>query len=269
MGFFGSIVRFIRTLFGLAEGSTERATDALLSASPDAIHSQFRKTRDDLVRDYNEMKDAIAELCSIRDQRLDEIGSTTKEINSLTVKMAGAIETYKKNNDVKLRDAYGRFATRQEQLTVHVSELNREVQEQSTMIEAYKARLTFLQESIENLKKEEAETVADIVSSRKIVQLNDKLKGLSTDTQSKNIEAIREARLKLKSSAKLSAELSGTDAFEMENKLITAGQSAVHFHEFDDAVKIEQIFGAEPKQLPEAVKQPTVQVEDKFEALFK
>ena len=53
MGLFSSFSRLVATMFGMAEGGTQRATDKLLTSSPDAIRNQFRKTREDWVRDYN------------------------------------------------------------------------------------------------------------------------------------------------------------------------------------------------------------------------
>lgn len=274
MGFFNSFWRFLSTIFGLAEGTTERATDKLLTASPDAISSQFRKTREDWIKDYNQMKDAVAELCKIREAKTSEVEKLNKENHDLATKMTGAIETYKKNGDERLREAYGRYAAKRESITQRTDELVKEITEQAALIETYKTRLTVLQENIEHLKQEEAETISDIVYSRKVNELNDRLKGLSQDTQTKNIEAIRDARLKAKATAKLSNELNGTNAFEFENKLIEAGAAATHLSEFDEAVKLEKIFTVEPKQLQahstEAdVDFTEVDSDKKVEALFK
>lgn len=273
MGFFRSIGRFFATLFGLAQGSTERATDALLTASPDAIRSQFRKTREDWVNDYNQMKDAVAELCKIRQSKSDEVERLQRTADQLSKKMAGAIELFKKNGDEALRESYSRFASEREKLVIREDELVEQITEQEVLIETYKGRLLTLQENIEKLKEEEAATVADIVSSRKINELNDKLKGLSTDTQAKNIDAIREARQKAKAKAKLSTELSGADQFVLDNKLMQAGQASVHLSEFDEAVRVERIFTAETPLLEAAPQEKTtVSVdakEDKLNALFK
>ncbi len=277
MGFFRAIFRFIITLGGLLEGSTQRATDAMLTASPDAIRSQFRKTREDWINDYNQMKDAVAELCKIRDSKSEEVTKIQRIVTDLGKKMAGAIELFKKNGDEALRESYSRFAGEREKLVIREDELLEQITEQEVLIETYKARLMTLQENIEKLKEEEAATVADIVSSRKINELNDKLKGLSTDTQAKNIDAIREARQKAKAKAKLSTELStelsGADQFVLDSKLMQAGQASVHLSEFDEAVRVERIFTAETPLLEVAPQEKrTVSVgaeEDKLNALFK
>lgn len=280
MGFFSSLWRAISTLFGLAEGGTEKATDKLLTSSPEIISAQFRKTQQDMVKDYNQMKDAVAELCKIREGKQNEVERLHKEANDLATKMAGAIRVYKDKQDEKMREAYGRFAAAKTKADQRVDELVNEITTQNSTIEAYKGRLMSLEQDIKDLKQEEAETIADLVSSRKITELNDKLKGLSQDTQVKNIEAIRDARLKAKANAKLSAELSGNSNIDLDNKLIEAGHASIYLSEFDEAVKLDKMFPskAEPKQLAghnaeldaefTDVEQ-TENTEAKVEALFK
>lgn len=241
MGLFRSFLRFIRTIFGLAEGTTERATDALLTSSADAIRSQFRKTREDWLRDYNQIKDAITELTVIFDQHNAEMQKLSKQSNEIDAKMVGAINLFKKSGDESLRIKYGQLAEEKTQLEARIDDLEKQLDDEHKVIENYKEKLTDLQTSIENLKQEEAATVADIVSSRKINELNAKLQGLTTDTQGKNLEAIREARRKAKATAKLNSELAGDTPDKLEEQLLTAGASSKHLDAFDAAVKLDKM----------------------------
>lgn len=250
MGFLKSIARFFATLFGLAEGGTQRATDNLLTSSPDAIRNQFRKTREDSIRDYNEMKNSVADLISIRNERATQLQNMHKKEDELTAKMKGAIDLYKKSQDEALRVKYGQLAEEKTKLEADIDALDLQVKQQEQLIEQYKSKLQDLQKSIESLKNEEAETVADIVSTRKITELNNKLQGLSTDTQTKNLEAIREARAKAKSLADLSGSLSGQQVLKLDQQLLTAGTTSKHLDEFDQAVNLNKLLGStdEPKK---------------------
>lgn len=240
MSFFKSLFRFVGTMFGLGAGATERATDKLLTASPEAIKSQFRNSRESLARNYAEIRDAVAQLLVIRESKSREIQSLQASSLKLDAMMRGSIAEYQKNQDERLRIAYANLAEDKEKTDQRVEVLEREVADQDKMIESYKLRLVDLQHSIEDLKKEEAETVADIISSRAINDLNDKLSGLSLDTQAKNLEAIREARNKARSVARLSTELSGADKKEFEAKVVAAGRAAKHAAAFDEAVGVKQ-----------------------------
>jgi phage shock protein A len=247
----------IKSAFGVAEGATEMATDRFVSGSPETIRAQFRKTKEDWTRDFNQMRNAVAELIRIREMKTDEVRKLDKESTELEQKMAGAIELYKKNPDPRYREAYAALAARNEQLEARMKELEGEIEEQKKQIETYKSRLGEFQQQIENLSKEEAETVADIVSSQRIRELNDRLSGLSVDTQSKNLEAIRAARQKAKAVAKLSTEMAGTDKKDFEKELAAAGAASKYLDAFDSATGKRQNITAQENE-PAALPSPMV-----------
>jgi len=251
MSFISSIFRLVSSLFGQAEGSTERATDKLLTSSPEAIRNQFRKTREDWSKDYTEMKSAIAQLMQLRDTKVDEAKRLQTLVGEVETKMHGAITLYKQSQDEAMREEYSKLAYVKEESEAKILALSTEVGEQNTLIDNYKSRLNGLKQDLDNLKKEEAETIADIVSSKKINELNDKLQGLSHNYQTKNLEAIRDARKQIKSVAKLGSEISGLDKTNLDQKLIATGKVSKHLSAFDDAVKLDKIFitAEEPKKL--------------------
>lgn len=274
MGLFRSFWRFISTLGGLLQGSTERATDAMLAASADTIRAQFRKTREDWVGEYKQMESAVAELVKIHSDKNAELEKLKHRQYDLTTKMKGAIELFKSKKDESMRDAYGKYAAEKEQTTQRATTLTEEIVNQEQIIENYKSRLMALKKSIDDLKEEEAQTIADIVSSRKLKELNSKLQGLSVDTQSKNLEAIREARKTAVATATLSSDLSGVTQMDEEAKMMQAGQSSSYMSEFDEAVKIERIFPTETVDTaPPEEKTTTTHsgntTDDKLAALFK
>lgn len=223
MGLFDSLGRFFSSAFGLAEGKTQRMTDKMVTANADSIRSQFRKTKEDWSKDYQEMREAIAELIRIREMKAEEVKKIAKESEELQQKMSGAIELYKKTPDERYKSAYAQLADKSEKNEQRIKELEAEIDEQHQAIERYKVRLLELQAQIESLNKEEAETVADIISSQKIRELNDRLSGLSVDSSSKNLEAIRNARQKSKAVAKLSTELTGVEKTDLDKELQLAG----------------------------------------------
>ena len=269
MGVVDSFLRLCASILGQAEGSTERATDKLVTSNPDTIKNQFRKTREDWNKDYNEMLSAVSQLVQIKDGKLDEIRRLSQLITELQTKMEGAIALYKQNPDERLKEEYSKLAYTKEEAEDKIRNLTEEIKEQTTVIDTYKARLSNLKEDIENLKKEEAETIADIVSSRKIKDLNSKLSTMSQNYQSKNLETIRETRKILKSEAKLGSEISGIDKSSLDQKLIGMGKISKHLDTFDKAVKLDTIFmegsSSEVKQIPEKpIKTDTKKIDDLF-----
>jgi hypothetical protein len=57
MSFINSLGRFFASVFGLAQGKTERMADKMVASSADAIRSQFRKTKEDWTKDNEKRAD--------------------------------------------------------------------------------------------------------------------------------------------------------------------------------------------------------------------
>jgi phage shock protein A len=267
MSFFNSLGRFFSSVFGLAEGKTQRMTDKIVTSSADAIRSQFRKTKEDWSKDYQEMREAVAELIRIREMKSEEVKKITKESEELQQKMAGAIELYKKTPDERYKAAYTQLADKSDKNEQRVKELEAEIDEQHQAIERFKVRLLELQTQIDSLNKEEAETVADIISSQKIKELNDRLSGLSVDSSSKNLEAIRNTRQKSKAVAKLSTELTGLEKTDLDKELQLAGSRSKHLSAFDNAVSDGKVtikndpFASLPKSTSTQSSKETIEAE--------
>jgi phage shock protein A len=267
MSFFDSLGRFFSSVFGLAEGKTQRMTDKIVTSSADAIRSQFRKTKEDWSKDYQEMREAVAELIRIREMKSEEVKKITKESEELQQKMAGAIELYKKTPDERYKAAYAQLADKSDKNELRVKELEAEIDEQHQAIERFKVRLLELQSQIDSLNKEEAETVADIISSQKIKELNDRLSGLSVDSSSKNLEAIRNTRQKSKAVAKLSTELNGLEKTDLDKELQLAGSRSKHLSAFDNAVNDSKVslkndpFASLPKSSSTTTSKETIEAE--------
>jgi cell division septum initiation protein DivIVA len=129
MSFINSLGRFFASVFGLAQGKTERMADKMVASSADAIRSQFRKTKEDWTKDYQEMREAIAELIRIREMKSDEVKKIIRENEELQHKMNGAIELYKKNPDERYKSAYTQLADKAEKNEQRIKELETEIPE--------------------------------------------------------------------------------------------------------------------------------------------
>jgi 2-hydroxy-3-keto-5-methylthiopentenyl-1-phosphate phosphatase len=89
-----------------------------------------------------------------------------------------------------------------------------------------------MQKQIANLDRQEAEAIADIVSSKQIVALNDRMANLATELHDENIQAVERVRQKAKAKAKLSEELAGTNHADIEKQIVAAGMNSEINEEF-------------------------------------
>ncbi|EKD27674.1 MAG: hypothetical protein ACD_79C00639G0001 [uncultured bacterium] len=238
MGLFSSLSRFISNLFGLASGALEEASDSMASSSAGAIKAQFRQTKQEWLKQYNEMRDAVSQLMVIREQKRNEMEILEKEKDEISVKIEGALnEAEKDRNNPTHFQAYERFFKRKQEIDARQAQLETEIKQSEGQLFEFKQRLTNLQAEIKKLDQEEAETIADIVSSQKIIELNDRISNISTDNISKSLEVIRNKRAKLKSMASLSGELANTDIKIVDEKYKESGKVSTASEAFAKALE--------------------------------
>ena len=225
MGFFSAIGRFFSRLFGLGEGALNNASDKILTANEATIRAQFRKVRDQLVQNHSTVRNAVANLMAINEEKKQEIESLNKMIKELETKKIGAVRKFKETNDIKYQDVFKEYSSQLLKAQEKLESNKGFVATNTENIEKYKRQLLVLQNRIEELKSQENQAVADITSSRQVTKLNEMLSGLSTDVNMQGLEAIEEARKKSIANAKLSTELSGTSKKEIDDELLAAGSN--------------------------------------------
>ena len=223
MGILRSVYRYIITLGGLIEGSIDRKSDNLLS-SPSGIKATYQQTREQWTKQYAEIREAVAQLMMVLEQKKKTVDSLRKEASEIKIKLKGAVQQYKKTSDVKYQQAFDELFQRDKQIASKQEQLSNEINDLHGKVEGYKTKLNDMQSRIHDLKKQEAEAIADIVSSQQIIKLNDRLNNLSIELDDRNLQAIEDRREGLKAEAKLSGELTEAEAApNLEAELLSAG----------------------------------------------
>ncbi|MFW5828828.1 MAG: hypothetical protein ACOCXA_01085 [Planctomycetota bacterium] len=225
MGIMRSMWRFFSTLGGLVGSGIDERTDAMLT-TPNGIKATFRQAREEWTTQYKEVRDAVSQLLVVAEQKATEIEKLDREHDELATRMNGAIERYKETGEETYKQAFADAHERLQEITGRLETLQGEKAEVERQVAGYKARLKEMQARIQDLDKQEAQSLADIVSSQQIVQLNDRLSNMSTTLQDQNLEAIERKRAQLKATAKLSSELGGHDEAVLHQELDQAGKRA-------------------------------------------
>ena len=222
MGVFSSVFRYIVTLGGLIGGDVDARTDDMI-ATPSGIKTTYNKTRDNWKHQYTEVREAVAQLMTVLEQRKNSLEKTLADSKNVKIKMKGAVEQYKSTEDKTYQTAFNDLFARDQALDTEQESLGKEIDELHGKVEVYRERLTEMKGRIQDLDKQEAAAIADIVSSKQIISLNDRLNNLSTDLDDRNLSAIEERRAKLAASAKLSDQLASTENPNLEKELLQAG----------------------------------------------
>lgn len=225
MGVFGSIYRYIVTLGGLIGGDIDAATDRML-ATPGGVKTTFQKTREQWTKQYAEVREAVAKLMMVLEQKKHQVDRLQKEAAEVKTKMKGAVRQFKEKGDATYQTAFSELHARDQQLTAEQEGLQGEIKELQGKVGQYKAKLEEMQKRIQELKQQEASAIADIVSSQQIIKLNDRLSNVSTELDDRNLQAIEDRRQNLRAQATLSGELGTVEKPDLDKELLAAGTSS-------------------------------------------
>lgn len=229
--FFGALKRFFTFKFLYQSKRVDEHADAIFTKSPEGIKAGFDLTKEQWVQQYRELRDAIANIMELQEQRQIRLEKLEEEEKLLIEKREGAMTMYERalaeNNEGEAKKheaAFNRFHSRVQAIDVEQEELLKAIEEKGKEIENYKLRLTDFQSQIQQLESEKQEAIADVITSQKTLELNERLSGVATTLETGPLEAIRKRRNELKARANLSSELAGTDVTLQDLQYQKAGK---------------------------------------------
>jgi len=170
------------------------------------------------VGQYKGLRNAISDVEAVLEDKRQRLEDLNREEEDLLSKREGALamaEKAKEANDQKGYEqhahAFERFQTRIDEIEQTQARLGTEVAEASNSMDKYMIQLQDFQAEIERMPNQKAEAIADFVTSKQIVELNDRLHGLETSIDRGPIAAVLEANKRLTAQARISEKLSKVD----------------------------------------------------------
>lgn len=200
---------------------------------------------------FNTVKNAVAELIRIENERKGEIKNLGESVKSLTGVKTGAqiamqkrIDLLKgqgKSKDEILNDpefirhkaAFDDASSTLQEKLDRMGEKEADLAGRQKQIAQYKAELQRMQRSNAALKEEKQEALADVAIAQQSEAINSVLAGISNDTTDQDLAAAREARKRAQARAQVTAELAGNDARVAEGEYLKYAQSAQSNSELD------------------------------------
>jgi len=224
MGMFGSIYRYIVTLGGLIGGDVDGATDKMLT-TPGGVRTTFSKTREKWTKQYSEVREAVAQLMMVLEQKRNSSEELATKQQEVKTKMQGAVLKYQQTNEPKYQEAFNALYAQDQGLDAQMDALQEEIEGMRGKVGNYRSKLQEMDSRIKDLGNREAAAIADIVSSQQIISLNDRLNALSSNLDDRNLQAIETRRATLLAQAKLSGELAAPAVEEqgLDEELLQAG----------------------------------------------
>lgn len=231
MGFFGRLIALIKGIF-LQSG------DDMVSSSPRAIHATYAAAIDESKQRYKEMRDAVAILAREREKTEMALKALDDEERDLEKKLEGALAAAEREPDNSAhQEAGSRYLTRMQEIDAKQETLAGELELQKSKVEDYKSKLRTFNEEIETLKREQGEMVAEFVSSQRMLQLEDQLRGLSDTAVDDSIVAIREKVGRMRQEVKIASEMRGATEGAQDEVYEKMGAKREAAARFDELLK--------------------------------
>jgi chromosome segregation ATPase len=201
---------------------------------------------------FNTVKNAVAQLMSIEQDRISTIKTQSSDVADLTRKMNGAKVAMQKRINalkaegkskegmesdsefIKHRAAYMDMKSTVAEKEARIDELEVDLEERRKQIATYKAELQQMQRQQASLREEKHEALADVAIANQAEAINSVLAGISADSTDKDLQAAREARKAAKAKAQITSELAGNDARLAENEYRDYALESEADNELDD-----------------------------------
>lgn len=247
---FSAIGRFFRAIGYLFTGKVDSATKDI-SKNPHAVHATYAKILEDKRKRIHQYKEAVAGLIAQEEKKLATVRTLTSEIQKLEQLKMGAQAKAKKVVDqlkakglsteqIKLDSEYQKclaafhdFTHTLAEKNDRVAELEGDLAQYTKSIADHKVQLQSLKRDLEKLKDEQKEAVAEVITAAEEKEISDMISGISEDRTSKELETMRELRREMRAEARISRELSGTDAARTEAEFLEYARTSTSSDEFD------------------------------------
>ncbi len=217
------------------------AADAQFTGSVDGIDAAFEMHRDTMVGRFTGLRDAIAQVESVLEEKRSRLEKLNEEEEDLLRKREGALNLAEEAQAAGDDDGYGkhagafeRFQARIDEIEAMQERLRAEVEDASGTMDRYMIQLQDLQAEIERLPTQKAEAIADFVSAKQIIELNDRLQGLETSIDRGPISSVLEANRNLTAKARISEKLAGADVRVQDKQYARAGRESTARSKLDE-----------------------------------
>jgi len=207
------------------------AADEQFTGSVDGIKAAFDMQQDKMVSQFRGLRDAIAQVETVLEDKRHRLEDLNKEEEDLLSKREGALKLAEKAQAAgnstdyeKHAAAFERFQVRVEEIEATQARLEGEVKETGQVMERYMLQLQSLQAEIGKMPQQKAEAIADFISSKQIIELNDRLQGLETSVDRGPISAVLKANRELTARARVSEKLAGADVKLQDKQYEAAGR---------------------------------------------
>jgi len=145
-----------------------------------------------------------------KNRRIDALSDQAEKI---TIQIEDAVHQFSQTQNKKYRVQFNQLYKINKDIESTRDEITNDIAGLNSQVETYRAKLDEMETRINELNMQEAEAIADIVSSQQLIKLNESLSNYSVNRETQNLESVIDHRDRLKIEADISVEMINEDKF--------------------------------------------------------
>jgi len=267
---FRALGRWLKAVGYLLTGQIDSARRTL-DTNPHVVRAKY----DEIIREktsrIHQYKQAVAGLIAQQENKVQKVKSLTDEIQRLGNLTAGALakaqqtvkelqaagktkEEIQSDEDyMRCLAAYNDFSSTSAEKQGRIEELEGDIADYQKRVADHKVQLQSLLRDLGDLKAEQADAVADMITAKEEKEISDTLAGIAKDGTAQELQRMRQLRQEVKAEARISKELAGTDTRAQEAEFLEYARQGAHSQEFDALIGLAD--GIEKGAAPPAAKE--------------
>lgn len=256
MGLAKAISNFFKSIKALFTGKVDAAS-ASLNSNPTVIKAKYDEIIREKMKGVQQYKKAVAALVAQEEKKIQQVKKLSAEVERLERLKTGAASKAKqvvaklkaagKSSDNIHADsdyrrclsAFNDFSSTLKEKQEHIADLEGDIQEYHNTISDHKTQLQGLMRSIDELKSEASETVADVLTAKEEKEISDLISGISIKGHNEELQKLRELRGKAKAEARIAKEITGLDSASEEREFLDFAMEEESTDEFDALIGLD------------------------------
>jgi len=266
---FRALGRWITAVGYLLTGQIDAARRTL-DLNPHVMRAKYDEILREKTSRIHQYKQAVAGLIAQQENKMQKVKTLTDEVGRLENLRAGALAKAKQKvvelqhagktteqiqhdeDYLRCQAAYKDFSSTLAEKQSRIEELEADVGDYGKRIGDHKVQLQSLLRELDQLRAEQTDAVADVITSREEKELADTLSGIAQDGTAEELQRMRQLRQEVKAEARISRELAGTDTKVQEAEFMEFARRSQSDSEFDAliglAATVEKPAAAAPVQ---------------------
>lgn len=274
---FRSLGRWIKAIGYLLTGQIDAARRTL-DTNPYVMRAKYDEILREKTTRIQQYKQAVAGLIAQQENKIQKVKSLTEDVQNLENLKSGALakakqkvqqlqaagkttdEVQKDVEYLRCQSAFKDFSSTLAEKQARIEELETDITDYGKRIGDHKIQLQSLLRDLDKLRAEQADAVADVITSKEEKELADTLSGIAQDGTSEELQRMRQLRQEVKAEARISREMAGTDTRAQEAEFMEFARKGESNKEFDaliglaasaDKPAAEPVAKDKPAGLPE------------------